>query len=209
MGPLRLPRPFTLAMSTKVPEHVLKKRKSLEQLQAAHQTKVAAQKKAAKAQRKVVFKRAEKYVKEYRSMDKQLVRLRHLNNGVYVRLNSATQAMLQRVEPFVTYGYPNLKAVRELVYKRGFAKVNRQRLPLTDNQLIEQQLGKFGMVCMEDLVHELYTCGPNFKQASKFLWPFKLSNPLGGWNKKNNHFTEGGDAGNREKYINALVKKML
>merc|ERR1712146_449244 len=67
----------------------------------------------------------------------QLLRLRQLNNGVFVRLNSATQAMLQRVEPFVTYGYPNLKAVRELVYKRGFAKVNRQRLPLTDNQLIE------------------------------------------------------------------------
>jgi hypothetical protein len=31
--------------------------------------------------------------------------------------------MLQRVEPYVAYGYPNLKSVRELVYKRGYAKV--------------------------------------------------------------------------------------
>eukprot|EP00955_Chlamydomonas_euryale_P045924 353273-Chlamydomonas_euryale.AAC.17 len=28
---------------------------------------------------------------------------------------------------------------------------------------------------MEDLVHEIFTVGPAFKQASNFLWPFKLS----------------------------------
>ena len=38
-----------------------------------------------------------------------------------------------------------------------------------------QHLGKFGIICMEDLVHEIYTVGPHFKEASNFLWPFKLS----------------------------------
>jgi hypothetical protein len=28
--------------------------------------------------------------------------------------------------------------IRELIYKRGFAKVNKQRLPISDNSLIEQ-----------------------------------------------------------------------
>lgn len=28
---------------------------------------------------------------------------------------------------------------------------------------------------MEDLVNEIYSVGPAFKQASNFLWPFKLS----------------------------------
>lgn len=33
--------------------------------------------------------------------------------------------------------YPNLKTVRELVYKRGYGKVDRRRIPLTDNSIIE------------------------------------------------------------------------
>jgi large subunit ribosomal protein L7e len=53
------------------------------------------------------------------------------------------------------------------------------------------------------------TVGPHFKQASNFLWPFKLNNPNGGWKKKANHFTEGGDFGNREEYINALLRRMV
>ena len=82
--------------------------------------------------------------------------------------------MLKIVEPYITYGYPSLKTVRELVYKRGYGKIDKQRIALTDNQLIEDNLGKYGIVCMEDLIHELITCGPNFKQASNWLWPFKL-----------------------------------
>ena len=30
--------------------------------------------------------------------------------------------MLRWVEPYIAYGYPNLKSVRDLVYKRGFGK---------------------------------------------------------------------------------------
>ena len=37
---------------------------------------------------------------------------------------------------------PNLKTVRELIYKRGYGKVNHQRIPLTDNAIIEKELGK-------------------------------------------------------------------
>jgi large subunit ribosomal protein L7e len=139
----------------------------------------------------------------------QLLRLLQINNGVFVRLTKATIEMLRIVEPFVAYGYPNLKSVRELIYKRGYGKVNKQRLPLTDNAIIEENLGKYGIVCMEDLIHEIYTVGPNFKQASNFLWPFKLSNPTGGFRpRKFKHFIEGGDLGNREEHINALVRQM-
>lgn len=44
-------------------------------------------------------------------------------------------------------------------------KIDKQRIALTDNQIIEEQLGKFGIICMEDLIHEIVTVGPNFKQA--------------------------------------------
>ena len=46
---------------------------------------------------------------------------------------------------------------------------------------LEKALGEQGIVCMEDLIHEIVTCGPNFKKANNFLWPFKLSNPKGGF----------------------------
>ncbi|TPX13102.1 uncharacterized protein E0L32_006528 [Thyridium curvatum] len=139
----------------------------------------------------------------------QLLRLLQINNGVFVKITKATTEMIKVIEPWVAYGYPNLKSVKELIYKRGYGKVNKQRVALTDNSIIEENLGKYGIICMEDLVHEIYTVGPNFKQASNFLWPFKLSNPNGGFHtRKFKHFIEGGDLGNREENINALIRQM-
>ncbi|CAD6996879.1 60S ribosomal protein L7 [Ceratitis capitata] len=140
----------------------------------------------------------------------QLFRLRQINNGVFIKLNKATINMLRIAEPYITWGYPNLKSVRELVYKRGFVKHNRQRVPITDNFVIERKLRKaHNIQCVEDLVHEIFTVGPHFKKASNFLWPFKLNTPTGGWRKKANHYVEGGDFGNREDKINKLLRKMV
>ncbi|PQQ01267.1 60S ribosomal protein L7-2 [Prunus yedoensis var. nudiflora] len=138
----------------------------------------------------------------------QLLRLRQIFNGVFLKVNKATLNMLHRVEPYVTYGYPNLKSVKELIYKRGYGKLNKQRTALTDNSIVEQALGKHGIICTEDLIHEILTVGPHFKEANNFLWPFKLKAPLGGLKKKRNHYVEGGDAGNRENYINELIRRM-
>ncbi|KAF2196518.1 60S ribosomal protein L7 [Delitschia confertaspora ATCC 74209] len=139
----------------------------------------------------------------------QLLRLLQINNGVFIKITKATAEMLKIVEPYVAWGYPSYKSIRELVYKRGYGKVDKQRLPLTDNAIIEENLGKYGIICIEDLIHEIFTVGPNFKQASNFLWPFKLSNPTGGFRtRKFKHFVEGGDLGNREVHINKLIKQM-
>ncbi|KAJ3262496.1 60S ribosomal protein L7 [Boothiomyces macroporosus] len=235
------------------PESVLKKRKAVEKNAAERVAKDIERRKANKEKRKVIFKRAESYVKEYLAKERdevrlareakaqnsfyvpaeaklafvirikginkiapkprkilQLLRLTKINSGTFVRLNKATLQMLQWVSPYIAWGYPNLKNVRELVYKRGFAKVNKQRIPITDNSVIETALGQYGIICVEDLVHEIFTVGPNFKQANAFLWAFHLSNPTGGFKgKKVPHFIEGGESGNREDHINALIQKML
>ena len=95
-----------------------------------------------------------------------------------------------------------------MIYKRGYGKLNKQRIPLQNNKVIEEGLGKHDIICIEDLVHEIMTVGPHFKEANNFLWPFKLKAPLGGLKKKRNHYVEGGDAGNREDYINELIRRM-
>ncbi|KAL0903424.1 hypothetical protein M5K25_027801 [Dendrobium thyrsiflorum] len=234
-----------------IPESVLKKRKREDQWALEKKEKLEEKRKKNRENRKLIFKRAEQYAKEYANQEKeliklkrearlkggfyvcpeakllfiirirginamhpktkkilQLLRLRQIFNGVFLKVNKATINMLRRVEPYVTYGYPNLKSVRELIYKRGYGKLQKQRIPLTNNSIIEQGLGKHKIICIEDLIHEIFTVGPHFKEANNFLWPFKLKAPLGGLKKKRNHYVEGGDAGNRENYINELIRRM-
>lgn len=231
---------------------MLKKRATVAKLAAAKAEQKVKDSKNRHAKRVEAFKRAERYVKEYRTAanevirmkrvakaqgsiyvpaeDKvaivvrirgivgiapkakkilQLLRLRQLHNAVFVKLNKATVNMLRMVEPYIAYGSPNLKTIKDLVYKRGFGKVNKMRIPLADNSVVEGELGKHGIICMEDLVHEIYTCGPHFKQAANFLWPFQLSSPNGGFKNKLIHFNEGGDSGNHAEKIGRLVNRMI
>ena len=234
---------------------MLKKRKRAEKWEAAEKTAAAEKEKKAKSSAETAFKRAEKYVQEYKDQQKSLVtlkraarkagtfyvepepkllfvmrlrgingmhpktrhimkvlRLLQLHNGVFMQVNKAVMNNLVKVDPYIMYGYPNLKTVRALLYKRGFGKVNGQRVPLTDNKIIEDNLSektKGAVICMEDMVHQIYTVGPYFKECTKFLWPFKMNNPVGGFSRIRNHFVEGGDAGNREEYVNELIRRML
>jgi len=141
----------------------------------------------------------------------QLFRLRQLHNATFVKLNEATIRMLRLIEPYVTYGYPSRTTVQKLIWKRGFGKLNKQRIPISDNTVIQEGLSKYGIECTADLIHEIFTVGPHFKQANNFLWPFKLSNPTGGFSTKTKmlHFMEGGESGARGEEINKLVKKMI
>jgi 60S ribosomal protein uL30 len=234
------------------PESFLKKRQTTEELRAKRAADREKRIKNKGRVRKEIFKRAERYVREYRTKEKneirlrrqaknngnlflasepklafvirirginnvspkvkkilQLLRLRQVHNGVFVKLNKATRNMLLLVEPYITYGTPNMKTIREVIYKRGYGKVDKQRLPLTNNSIISKTLGQFNIICVEDLIHEIATVGSHFKEANNFLWPFKLSAPLGGFTRfKKIHFSEGGDHGNREEEINKLVRRM-
>lgn len=141
----------------------------------------------------------------------QLFRLRQLHNATFVKLNEATIRMLRLIEPYVTYGYPSRETIQKLIYKRGFGKLNKQRIPIADNSVIQEGLSALGINCVADLINEIYTVGPHFKQANNFLWPFKMASPTGGFSRKTKllHFMEGGESGARGEEINNLVKKMI
>ncbi|XP_020978881.1 60S ribosomal protein L7-3-like [Arachis ipaensis] len=82
------------------------------------------------------------------------------------------------------------------------------KVTLTDNNIIEQELGKYGIVCIEDMVHQIYNVGPHFKEVIRLMWPFELNKPVGGLTGSKTLFKDGGDSGNREDLINELVSKM-
>uniref|UniRef100_A0A096NYB7 Large ribosomal subunit protein uL30 n=1 Tax=Papio anubis TaxID=9555 RepID=A0A096NYB7_PAPAN len=188
-----------------VPETLKKKRRNFAELKIKRLRKKFAQKMLRKARRKLIYEKAKHYHKEYRQMHRTEIRM--------ARMARKAGNFYVPAEPKLAFvisirGYPNLKSVNELIYKRGYGKINKKRIALTDNTLIAQSLGKYGIICMEDLIHEIYTVGKRFKEANNFLWPFKLSSPRGGMKKKTTHFVEGGDAGNREDQINRLIRRM-
>lgn len=164
------------------------------------------------------------------------------------------------------YRQPNLKSVRELILKRGQAKIKKKRVPLTDNMLIEQHLGKevgekieervrcleftvwservgrdkilpnwrtgnsgalwgkvmqlgissfffspaggCGIICLEDLIHEIYSTGKYFKRVTSFLWPFHLSVARHASRNRVGFLKEMGKPGYRGEAINQLIRQL-
>ncbi|KAH8026696.1 hypothetical protein HPB51_024195 [Rhipicephalus microplus] len=241
-----------------VPETLLKRRKQRAISKVKQLENAIKQRKAKRAKRLEIFKRAEQYVKEYRRQERdtirlkrvarnkgnfyvpaepklavvirirgvngvspkprkvlQLLRLRQINNATFVKLNKATINMLRIAEPYITWGFPrsSLMNLRKICTWLDISiSLIWHIMPNFEPSCVKlgrRAAGKLGIICIEDLIHEIYTVGPNFKKANNFLWHFKLNTPRGGWRKKTNHYSEGGDFGNREDLVNRLLRRMI
>ncbi|KAG7265262.1 hypothetical protein CRUP_022697 [Coryphaenoides rupestris] len=137
-----------------------------------------------------------------------MFRLRKLFSGVFVKINKTSMAMMKVVEPYVAWGFPNLKSVRELILKRGQTKIRNRRVALTDNTLIEQHLGKHGIICLEDLIHEIFSVGKNFRVANCFLRPFNLSVARHAARDKGGVMKDIGGPGFRGPEVNGIVRQL-
>lgn len=101
--------------------------------------------------------------------------LRRLHNTVLLKNDVETNALLKLVEPYVTFGYPTIQTVRDLIFKHGYLSVQGKKTAMNSNKLIEEQLGQFGVICIEDIVHELFTVSTHFKSIRSKLLPFVVS----------------------------------
>ncbi|KAL1778131.1 60S ribosomal protein L7-like 1 [Sigmodon hispidus] len=133
------------------------------------------------------------------------LRLEKLFSGVFVNVTPQSVRMLRTVEPYVTWGFPNLNSVRELILKRGQAKIHNKTVPLTDNTVIEEHLGRFGVICLEDLIHEIAFPGKHFQEISSFLSPFHLSVARHATKNRVGFLKEMGSPGYRRERINQLI----
>ena len=149
-----------------------------------------------------------------------VLRLRNVYDGVFVRYNESTRKMLHLVEPFVVYGIVTPKTVQELITRRGHCKVevaengvkSKNRVAISDNIVIEEALGdEHGIICVEDLVHEI--CNPDeaFKAANSFLWPFQLTAPKSKFEKNTLKYREGGrgEYGDMGEAIDQVIRSMM
>ncbi|KAJ4950043.1 hypothetical protein NE237_026875 [Protea cynaroides] len=60
----------------------------------------------------------------------------------------------------------DMRSVWDLVNKRGCGKIDGQKVPLTDNNIVEQALGKYGILNIEGIVSEITTVGLHFKEPA-------------------------------------------
>ncbi|KAH3669302.1 hypothetical protein OGAPHI_001423 [Ogataea philodendri] len=114
-----------------------------------------------------------------------LLRLEHVYTGTFVKLNSTVAPLLKLTSPYLSIGTPSLATVRNLIQKRASVTIQEdgqsKQVKLDDNNLIEDRLGDHGIICVEDIIHEIASLGDSFKQCVGFLDPFKLSAPVHGW----------------------------
>ncbi|KAF7732345.1 60S ribosomal protein L7 [Apophysomyces ossiformis] len=138
------------------------------------------------------------------------LRLAKVHQGVFVKLDEKAAEQLKLIEPYVTYGEPTLKSVQDLVIKRGYAKVKGKRMPISDNMMVEEALGKYNVICVEDIIHEIVSVGEHFEAVNQFLWPFRLNDPVKGWRmKKMEKYQEPGkEAKPMEDDINKMIETM-
>lgn len=109
--------------------------------------------------------------------------------------------------------------IRDLINRRGHGRAsgdelapdNNVRVPLSNNLVVEKALGEStGIICIDDLVHELHTVGAHFDAVATFLWPFRLTAPKSKYQKKTLHnFDSREDYGDKGAEIEKIVRQML
>lgn len=124
----------------------------------------------------------------------EVLRLHKVNDGTFIKFNEKVKPLLRLANPYLVIGTPSLATVRELIQKRAKVSIEKESedgdgeiekltvsVPLNDNNLIEERLGDEGIICVEDVIHEIATLGDSFKTCVKFMEPFELASPTSGW----------------------------
>ncbi|QLL32113.1 hypothetical protein HG536_0C02820 [Torulaspora globosa] len=121
----------------------------------------------------------------------KLMRLVTTNTGVFVRLSEKVYPLLKIIAPYVVVGRPSLSSIRSLLQKRsrvvyqGDEDSEPREVALNDNNIIEEKLGEHGIICVEDIVHEIASLGDSFSKCAFFLQPFELNREISGFGALN------------------------
>ncbi|KAG5420426.1 RLP7 [Candida metapsilosis] len=121
----------------------------------------------------------------------QVLKLTESNTGVFVKANESTIKLLGLIAPYVIIGQPSISSIRKLFQKRArimveeadseTGQVQSKVVKLDNNQVVEDKFEDLGLICIEDLIHELINLTDNFIPITSWLLPFKLNAPVNGW----------------------------
>lgn len=107
--------------------------------------------------------------------------LEKLYSARLIRLTPRSHKMIKLLKPFAIIGYPGLAQVTELLRTRGafWMEETKSKRVMTGNLLIEQTLGQYNILCVEDLAAVLTARRPveHLDEILKTIAPFDLHPP--------------------------------
>jgi large subunit ribosomal protein L7e len=93
--------------------------------------------------------------------------------------------LIRQCDAYIYYGTPTPETISTLVHKKAYVAVPKtskkedtRAKPLNNNAVVEDVLGQYGLVCVEDLVDVLVKGRDNqelFDKVSKFISSFKIN----------------------------------
>ncbi|ELA41677.1 60S ribosomal protein L7 [Vittaforma corneae ATCC 50505] len=138
-----------------------------------------------------------------------LLRLKNINNCVILKNNQSIKNMLQNAKDYIAFGTISYELLRRLIYTRGYGKINGTKVKLTNENIETAFQGKFK--CIEELCDVIYHGKEDMKDVLRFLCPFKLGPPKGGF--KNGHkkrsFVQGGSTNDHKELLGELLERMI
>ncbi|KAJ8796467.1 hypothetical protein J1605_017873 [Eschrichtius robustus] len=180
-----------------VPGNLLKKRKAYQALKATQAKQVLLQRKEQRKGEKLKFKQLEWFLHDSWRQLRDRVRLRQLEvkpHGLEVP-DKHSLAFVVHIQMINS----------ELIFKCGQAKVKNKIVTLTDNTVIGEHLGKFGVICLEDFIHGVAFPGKDFQVISGFLCPLQLSVAYRATKNRGGFLKEVGSPGYQGECINRLI----
>ena len=150
-------------------------------------------------------------------------------DAVIIRNTQELRSILVEILPFITFGIPSKEAIRDLVLKRGRLRNSelgnktgdQARTVIKSNVIVEKILGKYGIICIEDLIHVLSSDPKDideyeglsgidiFDGVANAINPFPLNTitiPIKGLRGP---FNKYGYWGFRGTFINTFVEKII
>ena len=134
------------------------------------------------------------------------------NALVFLPYTEETLKNLNIMEPFVYWGFPSFKTVKDVLHRKATFRVpgKSEDVVLSSNQVIEEHLGGLGVLCVEDLVDTIYhRKEPAFETCSRQLAPFQLGDYTSTKAEGFKVDTKKHPYGNQGRKVNTKIKEVM
>ena len=96
---------------------------------------------------------------------------------------------MKPLDAYVAYGFVTRRSVESLIHRRAHTTntlpgTGGKKEPLSDNLMVEKLLGEHGILCIADLVDEIFNVGKHYDTAVSILSTFQLASPVGHFEEK-------------------------
>lgn len=105
--------------------------------------------------------------------------LKKIYSARLIHVGPKTHALLQQLKPFSILGFPSEEHMDKLIRTRGclWSKETKTKRFISGNRLIEEALGQYNILCVEDLTAAIYNKDPNVDEILNHLAPFDFHPP--------------------------------